>query len=73
MIYEDLAKLCNCDEDDVPVDLDLLKAYNTVESERCVLLVSDADVWNSFVSIQLCPLQKFRHLFNAPITFTKFM
>ena len=40
VIYEDLAKLCNCDEDDVPVDLDLLKVFNANESDRNALLVS---------------------------------
>ena len=40
VIYSDLSKLCNCDEDDLPGKLDLLKVYNADVGERHDMLVS---------------------------------
>ena len=39
VIYGDLVKLCKCDEDDLPVELDLLMVYNAKEEDRLSILV----------------------------------
>ena len=41
ILNEELMKLYNCSEDDLPVDLDLLLIYNANEVERKDLLVSE--------------------------------